>query len=282
MPEVVNISSQQITSSVGAVLNGFDLRRSLRPDEVQFIHRALLEHGVVFFHDQDLTNEQMHAFVSNFGTPVPEPFAEPSMRPQDPVSASDLGKTKRTTAVWHADTTFVPDPPMGTALRAVKLPPVGGDTCWSSMYAAYEALSPAMQRFLDGLTAIHSIVPVLARFGAAGAAIEGRDDSARAFGRQNVHPVVRVHPDTGRKALFVNEGWTTSIVELEPAESASLLRLLFEHVKSQDFNMRWTWKPNDLAFWDNRAVQHYAVPDYTGERVMQRVVLQGDVPVGPK
>jgi len=282
MSEVANVSCQQLTSSVGALLDGFDLRRALTPDEVKYIRQAVLDHGVVFFHEQDLTNEQMHAFVSNFGVPVPEPFAEPSMRPQDPVSASDLGKTKRTTAVWHTDTTFVPDPPLGTALRAVKLPPVGGDTCWSSMYAAYDALSERMQQFLDGLTAVHSIVPVLARFGAAGAALDGRADSAQVFGRQNVHPVIRVHPETGRKALFVNEGWTTRIVELEEAESAAVLRLLFEHVKSPDFNMRWKWKPNDLAFWDNRSVQHYAVPDYTGERVMQRVVLQGDVPVGPK
>jgi taurine dioxygenase len=279
MPTSTALRSTQLTSAIGAVLDGVDLRRPLTEDEVRFIRQNLLDHGVVFFRDQDLSHAQMHGFVSHFGAPIPEPFAGPGMESKDPVSQSDLSKTRRATSVWHSDTTFVEAPPGLTALRAVKLPPVGGDTCWASMSAAYDALSEPLRRMLDGLTAVHSMVPTLIRMGLyagdRGAA------NARMHGADRVHPVVTVHPETGRKVIFVSEAWTTRIVELEPAESAHVLSLLFEHVKSPDFSMRWRWTPNDVALWDNRTVQHYAVPDYKGERVMQRVVLAGDRPRAP-
>lgn len=276
---VSRLNSRPVTSAVGAIIEGVDLRQALAPETVCFIRQVLLDRGVVFFHDQDLDATQMQAFASNFGTPIAEPFAGPGMAAMEPVGQSDMRRTKRATAVWHSDTTFVPEPPKLTALRAVKLPPVGGDTCWASMTAAYDALSEPMRRMLDGLTAVHSMAPVLQRM----ADIAGDRGAANAqlHGRENVHPAVMVHPETGRKSLFVNESWTTDIVELTLAESAHVLALIFEHVKSPDFSMRWTWAPNDLALWDNRAVQHYAVPDYTEERVMQRVVLAGDRPRGP-
>lgn len=267
-----------VTPVVGAVIDGVDLRDPLEPGAVRAIRQTLLEHGVVFFHDQELTREQMHAFVTNFGTPIAEPFQAGDQ--PEPVGEADLAATRRATAVWHSDTTFVAEPPSLTALRAVRLPPVGGDTCWGSMYAAYEALSKLLREMLDGLTAVHSVYPVMQRLGDV-----GQRDAAYSkpiHGTENVHPVIRVHPETGRKALFVNESWTTRIVELHPAESAAVLALLFEHVKSPDFTMRWRWAPNDLAMWDNRAVQHYAVPDYDTSRVMQRVVLAGDKPCGPR
>jgi taurine dioxygenase len=160
------------------------------------------------------------------------------------------------------------------ALRAVELPPVGGDTCWSSMYAAYDALSEPLRAFLDGLTAEHSAYKVVPLMG--GGPFEFLQESMR-----NVHPVVRVHPETGRKALFVNELWTERIVELTPEESASLLAFLFEHVKAPVFAVRWRWQPNDLALSDNRAFQHYAVNDYDARRVMHKSLLAGDRPFGP-
>jgi taurine dioxygenase len=250
----------------------------LNSESITYIRKILLESGVVFFHNQDLSNDQMDAFVSNFGRSIPEPFAQVENMPA--VSQSDMGKTKRATSVWHSDTTFVSEPPGMTALRAVRLPEVGGDTCWSCMYSAYEALSEPMRRMLDGLTAVHSMMPVLQRMGNGATARAALNE--RTHGFEYVHPVVRVHPETGRKALFVNEGWVTRIVELQPAESAHILSMLFEHVKSPEFFMRWRWAPNDLALWDNRSVQHFAVPDYKGERVMQRVVLAGDRPQGPR
>jgi taurine dioxygenase len=274
------LSQRRITSAVGAVIDGVDLREPLAADAVQFIRQSLLDHGVIFFHNQNLSAEQMSAFVSHFAKPIPEPFLQDTMKPREPVGESNMNGTKRATSIWHSDTTFVPEPPSLTALRAVKLPAVGGDTCWSSMYAAYEALSQPMQQLLDGLTALHSIVPVLQRM--PGAAQRAKANEQTYGGTEYAHPVVRVHPDTGRKALFVNEGWTTRIVEVTQAESVHLLSLLFEHVKSPDFMMRWCWTPNDVALWDNRSVQHYAVPDYDGERVMQRVVMAGDRPRGPR
>jgi taurine dioxygenase len=273
------IQQRRITSSIGAVIEGVDLRDSPAPETVRLLRQALLDHGVIFFHEQSLSDAQMKAFATNFGKPIPEPFAQAEKQPE-PVSQSNFGMTKRATSVWHSDTTFVMEPPALTALRAVRPPEFGGDTCWASMYAAYDALSEPMRRMLDGLTAVHSIVPVLRRMGnLAGGRAEVNE---RTHGGEYVHPVVRVHPETKRKALFVNEGWTTRIVELEPAESVQILTLLFEHVKSPDFAMRWHWTANDLALWDNRAVQHYAVPDYRGERIMQRVVIAGDRPYGPK
>jgi taurine dioxygenase len=254
-----------------------DLRQPLTPDSVAFIRQALLDHGVVFFHDQELNADQMEAFTANFGKVVPEPMHGPEHQVQ--VVEGDFGKSKFATSVWHTDDTFFAEPSIGTALRAVKLPPVGGDTCFASMYTAYDALSDPMQRMLDRLTAVHSLGPVFQRMGAL---VGNRTEThTQKYGFEHVHPVVAVHPITGRKALYVNQGATTRIVELSPAESAHVLAFLFEHVKSPDFCMRWTWKPNDVALWDNRALQHYAVPDYEGERVMQRVVMAGERVHGP-
>jgi taurine dioxygenase len=260
-------------------MEGVDLREALAPGTVSSLRRALLDHGVIFFHNQDLNAAQMKAFAAQFGSPIPEPFAQ-AEKDAEPVAQSNFGVTKRATCVWHTDTTFVTEPPSLTVLRAVRPPDFGGDTCWASMYAAYDTLSEPLRRMLDGLTAVHSMIPVLQRMGSLA---NGRAQlNERTHGVEHIHPVVRVHPETRRKALFVNEGWTTRIVELEPAESAQVLALLFEHVKSPDFAMRWHWTANDLALWDNRAVQHYAVPDYSGERIMQRVVLAGDRPYGPE
>ncbi len=271
------LKCRQLTPATGALIEGVDLRQPLAPDLASFIRQAVLDHGVVFFHDQDLSNAQMQAFAANFGTVIPEPMQSPEN--QVPVVIGDFGKAKRATAVWHTDDTFFAEPSIGTALRAVKLPPVGGDTCWASMYAAYDTLSEPMRNMLDGLTAIHSLEVVFRRMGAL--AGDRADTHPRKFGAENIHPVVAVHPMTGRKALYVNAAHTTRIVELEPEESAHVLAFLLEHVKSPDFSMRWTWAPNDVAFWDNRALQHYAVPDYNGERIMQRVVLAGERPRGP-
>ena len=268
---------QPVTPVVGATIHGVDLREPLDAEEVRAIRQALLDHGVLFFHDQALTRDQMRAFVSNFGTPIPEPFGgDPAA---DPIGEADFQSTKRATAVWHSDTSYVAEPPSLTALRAIELPPIGGDTCWGSSYAAYDALSIPMREMLGGLTAVHSVFPVIERMGLTGR--QYADDSAGEHGYEYVHPVIRVHPETRRNVLYVSESWTTRIVELTPAESAHVLALLFEHVKSPDFTMRHRWAPNDVALWDNRAVQHYAVPDYDTPRLMQRVVLAGDRPFGP-
>jgi taurine dioxygenase len=266
-------SLQRVTASVGAVLGGYDLRRPLPPGQADELRRALADHGVIFFRGQDLSDEEMGTFVSCFGQLQPSHAARGEAQP---VTTGNLGPTRYSTAVWHADVTWIPAPPIATALRAVKLPPVGGDTCWVSTEAAYDALSEPFRRMLDGLTAVHSMQPTLDRE----PALAGYLDKGAAV-MESVHPVVRVHPVSGRKSLYVNECSTVRIVELSAAESAAVLGVLFAHIRSPHFSLRWHWSPNDVAICDNRNTQHFAVPDYAEERVMQRAQLAGEVPVGP-
>jgi alpha-ketoglutarate-dependent taurine dioxygenase len=275
-----SIGLRRVTTAVGAVIEGVDLRSPLTPETVDFVHRALLDHGVVFFQGQDIDKEQYWAFMRCFGRPQKdEATGTDKDRPQDVMSA-DMAPARHATAVWHADTTSLARPPKMTAIRAVSLPAYGGDTCWSSMYAAWEGLSEPMRQMLDGLTAVHSVQPTFDRM----------KDYAQYYAanylprhdREQIHPVVLVHPESGRKALYVNESFTTRIVELTTAESASALAMLFRHVEKPDFCMRWHWTANDIALWDNRSVQHYAVPDYTSSRVMQRIVLAGGRPGEPE
>jgi alpha-ketoglutarate-dependent taurine dioxygenase len=266
---------EPVTGALGCVVRGVDLRAPLEPESVVAVRRAVLDHGVVFFRDQDLSRDEMLAFMSSFGTPCNDPFAvERAVAPEDTVIEMPTLPNKRATALWHTDSSLAPEPASLIALRAVEIPPVGGDTCFSNMYAAYDALSEPLRRLLDGLSAVHSAVKVLPLLGGT-------------YGRlqedlRSVHPVVRVHPETGRRALFVNELWTEHIVELRPNESAALLGLLYEHVKAPELALRWRWRVNDVAFWDNRAYQHYAVNDYDQRRVLQKSLLAGDRPYGPR
>lgn len=273
---------QKLTSHVGAVVNApdLDLSRPLAPETATELRQGLLDNGVIFFRNQELTDRQMEVFVSQFGEPIPEPFVSKLRPDAPPAFTGDLERTKHATCVWHHDTSFLPEPPMFTALRAVSPPEFGGDTCWSSMVAAYETLSAPIRRLLDGLSAVHSVEPVYRRMG-SGIAGEHADNESL-HDREFSHPLVLVHPETNRKALFYNEGWTSRVVGLSQYESEHLIALLREHCKSVDFAMRWRWQPNDLALWDNRSVQHYAVPDYSTSRIMQRVVTKGERPVGPQ
>ena len=266
---------QPVTPAVGAVVGGLDLRTRLDDDTVRAIRDAVLDHGVVFFRDQDLTREQTLAFMEHFGTPCTDPFSvDQSVSGLETIIDMVTFGYSPATAVWHIDSSLAPEPASLIALRALEVPPSGGDTCWASMYAAYDALSEPLRDLLDGLTAEHAGSKTLALMGGDSYGFLQED-------MRNVHPAVRVHPETGRKALFVDELWTERIVELEADESASLLAFLFEHVKKPNFTMRWQWRPNDLALWDNRAFQHYAVNDYTTNRVMQKSLLAGDRPYGP-
>ena len=271
---------RKLTSNIGALVEGVDLSRPLEPAVVGGLREALLDNGVLFFRDQVLSDDGMEAFIAQFGTPMPEPFASMMNVKARPAGTADLSRGRSSTSVWHTDTTFVPEPPGLTALRAVEPPEVGGDTCWASMYAAYDALSEPMRAMLDGLSAIHSMMPTLGRMGMD---MRGEHEGNTAvYSLEVPHPLVRVHPETGRKALYYSEAGVTRIPELTPAESEHVLALLREHVKSPDFAMRWKWEANDLALWDNRCVQHYAVPDYATARIMQRVLTVGGRPVGPK
>ncbi len=267
-----------LTPTVGAEIHGIDLSQALPEAHVHTVRSALLEHAVVFFRDQEMTPEQHMAFARQFGELSRAPFGP--MHPDYPVMmVLDQNNPKGAGGDrWHTDNTFMETPPMGSILRAVQLPSSGGDTCFASMYAAYEALSEPMKRFLEGLRAEHDLTQMLSL-----TIRRGKNGGAELAKMQRdwppmEHPVIRTHPESGRKALFVNGNFTTRIVGLTVTESDALLRLLLEHVSSPAFQCRFHWEPGSVAFWDNRAALHYAVPDYSDRRLMHRVTLEGDQP----
>lgn len=268
------IKINPVTTAVGAMIEGIDMRRQLGADELASLRQALLDHGVLFFRDQDLTLEQYWDFMKNFGKPQKEEVTGTDHdRPSD-VQTANMAPVRHSTAVWHADTTSMAHPPVATALRAVEVPPFGGDTCWSNMHAAYDALSEPMRRMLDGLTTVHSVQLTYDRMREYADIFRAKYSERHA--PEQVHPVVLRHPRSGRKARYVSESFTTRIIELSPVESAAVLAVLFRHVESPLFTMRWRWSANDVAIWDNRSVQHFAVPDYETTRTMQRIVLASD------
>lgn len=240
----------------------------------------MLKHQVLFFRDQPLTPAQQARFAAHFGDLHIHPIY-PNVPETPEVLVLDTAVTDvRDNAVWHTDVTFLATPAMGAVLSAKQLPAYGGDTLWASGIAAFEALSAPLRQMLDGLTATHDFTQSfpLERFGTTAEDRE-RWEATRRANPPLSHPVVRTHPVSGRKALFVSEGFTTRINELSEAESKALLALLFAHATRPEFTIRWRWQENDVAFWDNRVTQHYAVDDYRPQRrVMHRATILGDAP----
>jgi len=264
-----------LTSCIGAEVSGVDLGTEIDDQTVAALRQALLDHLVLFFRDQDISPVQQLRFAERFA-PVMLPLIDTLSTDQPGVTVLDTDSPKgQYTEYWHSDSTFLAAPPFGAVLRAVQVPSRGGDTCWASMYAAYDALSPAMQRFLEGLTAVHSMEILDAALNALGGIVRRDGDI-----EPSTHPVVRVHPETGRRLLFVNRNFTTRIVELSPAESRALLALLFAHINTPAFHVRYRWEVNSVAFWDNRSTQHCAIPDYDERRVMNRCLMRGTPPIG--
>lgn len=270
-----------LSPALGAQIDGINLSEPLTADQQQLIEQALLEYQVLFFRQQPLTPQQQASFAGCFGDLHIHPIY-PNIPEQPQVLVLDTAVTDvRDNAIWHTDVTFLPTPALGAVLAAKQLPAFGGDTLWASSSAAFEALSKPLQTLLDGLSATHDFTRSfpLEHFG------NSAEDLARyhEVQRKNPplsHPVIRTHPVTGRKGLFVNDGFTTRINELEAAESDALLRFLFAHSTRPEFTIRWRWQENDVAFWDNRITQHYAVDDYRPQRrVMHRATILGDAPV---
>ncbi len=266
---------QPVTASIGANVDGVDLREPLSDADRKAILEALFEHHVLFFRNQDITPEQQVAFAKQFGPISFPPFSpkygdDPEYIVLDQTSPRGEGADQ-----WHSDNTFMAEPPMGSILHAVKIPEVGGDTCFASAVAAYEALSPPIQRLIDGLTAVHDITKPLRKGIEAGHA-EVDLAEMQAKWPPVEHPVVRTHPVSGKKALFVNRNSTTHIVGLSEAENEALLPMLMDHIRSPEFQCRFTWDTHSVAFWDNRTTQHFAVPDYRTRRIMNRVTIAGE------
>jgi taurine dioxygenase len=269
-----------LSSALGAQISGVDLSRDLNTAQRDAIEQALLTHQVLFFREQPITPQQQTRFAAQFGDLHVHPIY-PNVPEQPEIMVLDTALTDvRDNAIWHTDVTFLPTPAMGAVLSAKQLPAYGGDTLWASGIAAFEALSRPLQILLDGLTATHDFTrsfPV-ERFGSTARDL-ARWEETRRRNPPLSHPVIRTHPVSGRKALFVNDGFTSRINELEPAESEAILKLLFAHATRPEFTIRWRWQQNDVAMWDNRVTQHYAVDDYRPQRrVMHRATILGDVP----
>ena len=282
-----SITVHPVTPHLGAELTGVDMSRPADEETIAKVRQALWDHGVVFMRDQDVTPEQHVAFGRAFGDLHIHPFA-PGLEgyPEILVLENDRDRPPSINT-WHSDVTFLERPALGSILRAVEVPEFGGDTLWASMYAAYEALSDMMQKFLSGLVAVHDFEHVFfgssqRMFADSSEDAHARVDkiaAARKKFPQMEHPVVRTHAETGRQALFVNSGFTTHIKDMSDKESRKLLELLYEHLDSPDFQVRFRWEKNSVAFWDNRCTQHFAAADYwPARRHMQRVTIEGERP----
>ncbi|MFL7964108.1 taurine dioxygenase [Pseudomonas sp. NFIX10] len=269
-----------LSTALGAQIEGIDIRQPLSQAHRDTLEQALLEHQVLFFRDQPIEPPQQARFAAYFGDLHIHPIY-PNVPEQPEVLVLDTAVTDvRDNAVWHTDVTFLPTPALGAVLSAKLLPAVGGDTLWASGIAAYEALSEPFKRLLEGLTATHDFTRSfpLERFGNTAEDL-ARWEEARRKNPPLSHPVIRTHPVSGRRSLFVNEGFTTRINELSESESEAILKLLFAHATRPEFTLRWRWQVNDVAFWDNRVTQHFAVDDYRpARRVMHRATVLGDVP----
>lgn len=268
------LTLQQVSPHCGAEVQGIDLARPLETATIDALSHALAEYCVLFFRDQSLTPEQQKKFGRHFGELHLHP-AWPRLvddHPEIMEIYSDENSTRIAGEHWHSDVSCDPEPPLGSILYMLETPPVGGDTLFASMYAAFAALSPKMQDFLEGLTAIHDGEQVYR--GGYGT----QADAGKIYPRAE-HPVVRTHPVSGRKALFVNRTFTTRIAQLSASESRSVLDMLFTHNEQPRFQCRFAWRPGSIAFWDNRCAQHHALWDYyPNRRRGWRVTVKGDRP----
>ena len=275
----------EMSPACGAIIEGIDLSQDLTNRQFDEIHEALLDRTVIVFRDQHITPDQQVAFARRFGEPQPAEvpgFEKSKENPEIDILEYDADNPPHVTRdLWHTDFVGTERPTMGTVLYAKVIPPRGGDTVWVNTVAAYEALSDRMKAHLDGLWAFHdSYQPYDEHVRPDMWAGEGTDyiKERRATYRPALHPVVRTHPVTGKKGLFVNESMTTLIKDIDKRESDYLLRYLFDYLRTPEFNYRHKWQTSDLAVWDNRLSLHYALFDYTDHRLMHRIVIQGDVP----
>ena len=272
---------KQLGPNVGAEICGVDATRPLKPATIRTIHDALMKHGVLIFSNQDITREQQVNFAAQFGELTIHPIS-PHLdeMPEMMVLDNDGDNPPLSTDVWHSDETFRLEPPMGTVLRAVIVPRVGGDTLFASMTAAYEGMSDKMQQFVSGLEAIHDFKNFRRLYSNSAKHRQRLWEMEDRFPNP-VHPVVRIHPVTNKKALFVNPQFTVSIKGMKDDESDALLKVLYRQALLPEYQFRVHWKVNKMVFWDNRLVQHYAARDYLPERRrVERVTLKGDRPFG--
>jgi len=279
-----HISVHPISGALGAQIDGVDLSIPLDDAAFEEIRTAFHEHLVIFFRDQDIAPDLYLAFAKRFGPIGRYPFVQ-DMDGHPGITEVIKGKDDRVNfgGLWHSDTTYQDRPPLGSMLYAREVPPHGGDTLFANMYMAYETLSAGMRMMLDPLRAFYTAA--LRNQAGSGpraqiAKMTGKGQNAESMDREAVHPVVRTHPETGRKALYVNCAHTSHFAGMTREESLPILRFLFEHQSRPEFTCRFRWRENSLAFWDNRCTHHYALNDYHGfRRLMHRITIEGETPV---
>jgi len=283
------IEVRPMAGALGADIHGVDLAQPLDDATFAEIERAFHDRLVLFFHDQRLTPEQHLAFSRRLGPLSRSPYIKHMADYPDIIAVLKEADERNISTfgnAWHSDFSFLEEPPLGSVLYAREVPDHGGDTLFANMYSAYDALSEGMKRMLDGLNAMHSGRP----YGVGGVAPDlkvsrsiGIERNQPEADREVAHPVVRVHPATGRKALFVNAIYTTRFEGMTEAESRPLLDFLYAHAIRPEFTCRLRWRANDLAIWDNRCAMHYAVNDYDGaRRLMHRTTIKGERPISPR
>ncbi|MCU1391365.1 MAG: tauD 1 [Ilumatobacteraceae bacterium] len=273
------ITVSPIAGALGAEIAGVDLAHDLDDATMAEIRAAWLAHLVVFFRDQTLDDAGFLAFAKRIGTPVEYPFVRGSAEYPEIISITKLPHERSNFGgIWHSDTTYLDQPPMATMLIAREVPPTGGDTMWANQYAAFDSLSPKLQGVLEGLRGVAS--------SALADVSKTREDRIRDAGEPDAgrvyeasHPVVRTHPETGRRALYINIAHTARFEGMTEDESRPLLQYLFQQQIKPELTCRFRWEVGSLALWDNRCAQHNPINDYHGhKRVMNRITLQGDTP----
>jgi taurine dioxygenase len=281
-----HVSVARLAGACGAVVSGVDLADDLPNAAIAEIRRALLDHQVIFFRDQRLDPEQLVAFTHRFGPPSPVPFVQPI--PEHPEVIAVVREASETHGytfggLWHSDFSFLPEPPCASILHALEVPPYGGDTIFASQTLAYSTLSAGMQSMLQGLTGVHSAVNAYSPKMQAvhdtfrGMSVQTNESATRV----QLHPVVRIHGETEQPALFANAQYTVGLQGFAHHEAKPLLDFLFAHSTRTELTCRWQWRVGDLAMWDNRAVQHMAMADFTGHRrAMHRTTVAGEAPRG--
>lgn len=282
------ITIQKISPAVGAVVEGVDLSNPVTPDVFETLERAIAEHGVLVFREQHLTPTQHVEFSRRFGSLETHVISEALLEGHPEIyvisNVVENGKPKGRAyagTYWHSDLSYMPVPAMGSMMYALQIPEIGGDTMFANMYLAYETLSPGLQRMLEQLWAVHHFGHADKRFFSQRGAKARLNEAARKKTPPVEHPVVRTHPTTGRKALFINPGFTSNFVDMTEEESEPLLEYLFQHITQPAFIYRHRWQVNDLVFWDNRCTIHHAIRDYGADtpRHMHRTTISGDKPV---
>lgn len=279
-PDLTHVTVAPVQPLIGAEISGIEIARA-DTAEIDLIREALLRYKVIFFHDQTLTRAEHVAFGRKFGELEVHPLSahpdHPELLVLESLGGMKEGRQAPAADFWHSDTTFRDTPSAASILMGYTIPPLGGDTLWCNTAAVYEGLDDALKAQIETLDAVHSGLVSFGRH------LDTEEKRAAFLERHppQVHPVVAIHPETGERVLNVNSGFTTHISGVSKEESDALLTRLFDEVKRPEYQVRFRWRPGSVAFWDNRATQHYGVADYSGRRHLERVTIVGDRPAGP-